>query len=247
MRVPVERLRAFTEAVFQRADMSRADAAALTDVLVWSDLRGISALGVAKIPQYLGRLRAGVTSPTSARTKVLERDATAVLDAADTWGQIAGARAMRHAIGQARSAGVGVAAVRNTTSAGPLGYFALLAADQKMVGLAINNSPPLQAPWGGTTKVIGNQAFAIACPARRHESTSTATVANPSPRTLRSTPTGSRPSTLTLRSAASFGPWAGTGARDWRSCGRSSPASSRVASGTARRSPGRTSSTGHRP
>jgi len=169
MRVPVERLRAFTEAVFQRADMSRADAAALTDVLVWSDLRGISALGVAKIPQYLGRLRAGVTSPTSARTKVLERDATAVLDAADTWGQIAGARAMRHAIGQARSAGVGVAAVRNTTSAGPLGYFALLAADQKMVGLAINNSPPLQAPWGGTTKVIGNQAFAIACPARRHD------------------------------------------------------------------------------
>jgi LDH2 family malate/lactate/ureidoglycolate dehydrogenase len=36
------------------------------------------------------------------------------------------------------------------------------------VGLAITNSMPLLAPWGGTTKLLGNQAYAIGCPAGRY-------------------------------------------------------------------------------
>jgi LDH2 family malate/lactate/ureidoglycolate dehydrogenase len=49
-----------------------------------------------------------------------------------------------------------------------MGYYAELAARERMIGLAINDGTPLMPPPGGTTRVVGNQAFAIAAPAGRH-------------------------------------------------------------------------------
>ena len=49
-----------------------------------------------------------------------------------------------------------------------MGYYPLLAVTEGMIGLAFTNGPPLIAPTGGTTKLIGNQAHAIGCPADRH-------------------------------------------------------------------------------
>jgi LDH2 family malate/lactate/ureidoglycolate dehydrogenase len=92
-----------------------------------------------------------------------------LLDAHDSWGQVVAPRAMDLAIEKARGGGVGLAVVRNTTSSGMLGFYAIRAVAARMIGLAINNSPPLMPPAGGTGKVLGNQAFAIASPAGRHE------------------------------------------------------------------------------
>ena len=36
------------------------------------------------------------------------------------------------------------------------------------VGVAITNALPLQAPFCGTGKLLGNQAYPMACPAGRH-------------------------------------------------------------------------------
>lgn len=163
------RLRRFAGQVFEGLGMHTADADSLAEQLVWAELRGVASVGAKKIPQYTARLRAGGTRARAESVVLAEGDALVVIDAQDGWGQVAGARAMRLAIEKARSCGVGSALVRNTTSAGALGYFAMLAAEQRMVGLAINNSPPLQPVWGGMDKVIGNQAFAIASPAGRHD------------------------------------------------------------------------------
>src|SRR5262249_45955011 len=57
---------------------------------------------------------------------------------------------------------------RDSRTANVMGYYPTLAIAAGMVGLAITNSEPLQAPWGGTTKVLGNQAFALGAPASRH-------------------------------------------------------------------------------
>jgi LDH2 family malate/lactate/ureidoglycolate dehydrogenase len=100
---------------------------------------------------------------------VADHAAFLVVDAHDTFGQIACYHTMRTVIDRARLSGVALALVRNTTSAGALGYFAMQAANEKMIGLAINNSPPLQPAWGGKEKLVGNQAFAVASPADRHK------------------------------------------------------------------------------
>jgi LDH2 family malate/lactate/ureidoglycolate dehydrogenase len=166
---PADRLRAFAHGVFERLGMPADEAALMADHLVWADLRGASWLGVRKIPQYTARIRMGGTKPAAELVTISDRPAFALLDALDSWGQVVGVRAMRLAIGKARSAGTGAVVVRNTTSAGTLGYFAAQAAAEGLIGVAINNSPPLQVATGGTAKAIGNQAFAVAAPADRHD------------------------------------------------------------------------------
>ncbi len=167
--VDAERFRRFTQQVFERCGMPGADAEILTDHLVWAELRGLAWLGARKIPEYVARLRARVTSATGRDPEIqLQRGGFLVVDAEDTFGQVVGYRVMRKVTETARTTGVSAAVIRNTTSAGALGYFASLAVEDGMIGLAINNSPPLQTAPGGVEPIVGNQAFAVASPAGKH-------------------------------------------------------------------------------
>jgi LDH2 family malate/lactate/ureidoglycolate dehydrogenase len=167
--VDVDRLRRFAEGVFGKLGMPVDEAALLADHLVHANLHGAPMLGAAKIPQYVARLRAGGTRPVAELATLVETRSMILLDAHDSWGQVVAPRAMDLAIEKARASGVGLAVVRNTTSSGTLGYYAMQAVRARLIGIAINNSPPLMPPAGGTGKVLGNQAFAIASPAGRHE------------------------------------------------------------------------------
>jgi LDH2 family malate/lactate/ureidoglycolate dehydrogenase len=158
------RIRSFSIDALVACGMSTEDATTVADALVWADLRGISAQGIAKLPLIVRRLRAGGSDARAQIETVSERGAFVVLDARRAWGHVAGVRAMREAIARARAQGMGLAVVRNTDSASALGYYASLAAAQGLVALAINDGTPLMPPVGGTTRVVGNQAFAIAAP-----------------------------------------------------------------------------------
>jgi LDH2 family malate/lactate/ureidoglycolate dehydrogenase len=166
--VEAPRLRQFTQLLFEKAGLRSADAYLLADHLNWADRRGISWLGVNKIPQYLERLRTRCTPADAELSIVSDLPGFVLIDGHDAFGQVVGYHAMKAAMAKARTMGAAVAVVRNTTSAGALGYFAALAADEQMIGLAINNSPPLQPAIGGTAKVVGNQAFAVGSPAAAH-------------------------------------------------------------------------------
>jgi LDH2 family malate/lactate/ureidoglycolate dehydrogenase len=167
--IGVERLRGFARALFEKCGMAAADAEILADHLIWADLRGISWLGVNQIPQHVAWLRAGATISTGRDpTVVHQRGGFLVLDAENAFGQVVGYRVMKLVIDTARRTGISAAVVRNTTAAGALAYFASLAVEAKMVGLVINNDPPLQAAPGGADRVVGKQAFAVASPAGKH-------------------------------------------------------------------------------
>jgi LDH2 family malate/lactate/ureidoglycolate dehydrogenase len=165
---PAAQLRRFAQAVFTALGMPSQEADLLADHLIWADLRGASWLGVNKIPQYVARLRGGHTSIGLESTVTSRRPGFLAIDGRHGFGQVVGYRAMRQVIEAARPAGIAAAVVRNTTSAGALGYLASMAVEQQMIGLAINNSPPLQPAPGGAQPVVGNQAFAVASPAGRH-------------------------------------------------------------------------------
>lgn len=166
--VSPERLRSFVRRVVQAAGLSAEDAAITADAMVWAELRGIDGLGVAKLPLCVASIRAGGTRAAARPVTIRATATTALVDAQNAWGQVAGVRAMRLALERARSSGIGLVVVRNSNSAIAMGYYPMLAVADRMIGLAITNSMPLLAPWGGISRVIGNQAYAIGCPARRH-------------------------------------------------------------------------------
>ena len=166
--VTADRVRHFAEQVLERAGMSREDAQIVADALAWADLRGITAQGIGKLPLIIDRIRAGGTKADAQVTVAAETTSFARLDAHRAWGHVAGVHAMRLAIRKAKAAGVGAVVVGQTDSGSAMGYYAELATRERLVGLAINDGTPLMPPHGGTTRVVGNQAFAIAAPGGRH-------------------------------------------------------------------------------
>ena len=159
-----ERVRDFTARVLERVGMTSEDARIVGEALAWADLRGLTAQGIAKLPLIVQRIRAGGTRADARVEVVADSPSFARVDAHGAWGHVAGVRAMRIAMEKAKATGVGAVTVGNTDSGSAMGYYAELAAREGFIGLAINDGTPLMPPSGGTTRVVGNQAFAIAAP-----------------------------------------------------------------------------------
>jgi LDH2 family malate/lactate/ureidoglycolate dehydrogenase len=162
--VSADRVRDFAAAVLEACGLAPDDARIVGDALAWADLREIAPQGIAKLPLLVRRLRSGGARANATMRVVAERGAFARLDAGQATGHVAGVRAMREAIARAKKLGIGMAVVGNTDSGSAMGYYASLAASAGLIGLAINDTYPLMPPHGGTTRVVGNQAFAIAVP-----------------------------------------------------------------------------------
>jgi len=163
-RVDEGALRDYTAAILRGAGMTTDGAGVAAAVLTTSDARGIESHGVARLPQYVKLIDAGVLDPTAAPTIERESAATALVDGRNGMGQVAGDVAMRLAIAKARDHDVGVVAVRNSNHFGIAGYYAMLALEHDLIGLALTNSSPLVAPTGGRRPMVGTNPIAVAVP-----------------------------------------------------------------------------------
>lgn len=163
-----DRVRAITAEILERSGMNTDDARIVADALAWADLRGLAAQGIGKLPLIVRRIRAGGTAANATLEVVADAPSFARVDAHRAWGHVAGVRAMRMAIAKAKATGIGTVVVGNTDSASSLGYYAELAGRERLIGFAINDGTPLMPPPGGTTRVVGNQAFALCAPAGKH-------------------------------------------------------------------------------
>ena len=165
--VEVQGLHDFAERVLVAVDMPVEHARWTADAMAWADRHGRPAHGVTgKLGQCVRRIRAGGTTARPDLRVLQDLGAAVSIDADAAWGQVAGVFAMRTALACASAYGVGVASVRNTSSAAAMGYYAWLAAEAGAVGVALTNGPPLIAAPGGRTRVLGNQGHAVASPGR---------------------------------------------------------------------------------
>lgn len=164
VRVPVERLRAFAQAAFEGVGVAPPDAAIAAEVLLASDLRGIESHGVGRLKMYYDWIKKGIISPRVRFEVVREGPTTAVVDAHTSLGHPVAHRAMELAIAKARAYGVGAVAVRNSSHYGIAGYYARMAAEVGMIGLAFTNARPSVAPTFGVEPMLGTNPIAFACP-----------------------------------------------------------------------------------
>ena len=91
--------------------------------------------------------------------------AVAVVDGDQGPGQVAGVFATDVSIELAREHGVGVAAVRHSAHFGAAAYYAMRAAGQGLVALAMTNTEPLVIPYGGAEPALGTNPICLAAPA----------------------------------------------------------------------------------
>ena len=163
-RVDESVLREYTAAILRGAGMTEEGARIAASVLVMSDARGIESHGVARLPQYVKLIDAGVLDPAAEPEVERESASTALVNGHNGMGQVAGDYAMRLAIAKARAHDVAAVAVRNSNHYGIAGYYAILALEHDLIGLSLTNSSPLVAPTGGRHAMVGTNPIAVAVP-----------------------------------------------------------------------------------
>src|SRR5699024_10040805 len=112
----------FIEEAFEAYGIPEEDAKICTDVLLQSDKKGIESHGVNRFkPIYIDRIKDGIQNPVTTFEVVRETPTTAVVDGHDGMGQVIGYRSMKMAIEKAKTYGMGMVAVRNSTHYGIAG------------------------------------------------------------------------------------------------------------------------------
>ena len=150
---------------FQRYGVPEEDARICTDVLLESDRRGIESHGVNRFkPIYLDRIRAGIQKPVTEFEIIRQTATTAVVDGHDGMGQVIAHRSMKMAIDKAKTYGMGMVAVRNSTHYGIAGYYASMAANAGCIGITGTNARPSIAPTFGVENMLGTNPLTIGLP-----------------------------------------------------------------------------------
>lgn len=163
--VRVEDLTAFCLAALHQAGVNEADARLTADALVMTDTLGTFTHGTRQLRGLIRNVRDGRLDPAAAETIVKEGPAWAMLDANHAMPPAVACRAMRRAMEKARACGVGYVGVRRTSHFAAAGYYARLAAEEDMIGLAVCNVDPVMTVTGAAAKVIGTNPIAWAAPA----------------------------------------------------------------------------------
>jgi LDH2 family malate/lactate/ureidoglycolate dehydrogenase len=161
------RLRAFVTTVLEKVGVPAEDAATVADVLVAADLRGVESHGVARLESYyVSRIRAGQLDPSPELKTVRETPTSVLTDAGNGLGHPAGKRTMQRVLDKAAQTGAAFGAVRNSNHFGIAGYYAMLALDRDMIGIASTNSVRYGAPTFGRDIMLGTNPLAFAIPAK---------------------------------------------------------------------------------
>ena len=165
-RVPirVEELTAFAVAVLEEVGLARGAAAEAADTLVTTDTWGVFTHGTKNLRGYVRRLRAGGLDPRATPVVTHQGPAWAMIDGRSGLAMNTSVFAMRTAIAKARSTGIGFAGVRNSCHFGAAGYYARLAADEGLIGLAMANDIPSVTAPGARGAVLGSNPLAYAIP-----------------------------------------------------------------------------------
>lgn len=162
----------FTAEVLRRMGLEQADARLSAEMLVDADLMGVDSHGIAHLNTHRGYvpgLKSGIVNPRPNVRIVRESPSTALVDADRGFGMIAGHRAMRIAIEKARQAGTGLVAVTNGRHFGAAGYYARMALEHDLIGMAMTNAGPWMVPTFARRPMIGTNPIAFAAPSNAEQ------------------------------------------------------------------------------
>ncbi|MCK9254925.1 MAG: Ldh family oxidoreductase [Bacteroidales bacterium] len=147
------------------AGLTKNDAEIVADVLLEADKLGIDSHGMNRLkPIYLDRIKDGILNPITKIDIIRETFTTAVLDANNGMGHVVSKKAMEMCIEKAKTYGMGMVAVRNSSHYGIAGYYGLMAAKNGMIGITGTNARPSIAPTFGVENMLGTNPLTFVMP-----------------------------------------------------------------------------------
>ena len=134
------------------------------EILVWNDLIARHSHGVLQLPILTKRLSSGAINKQAKPTFEEKSPTLQLLNGDAGMGQYVSYLAMEKAIMTAQIQGIGITGVYNSNHNGTSAYYINMAAHHNMLGLAMSNSLPHVAPYGGLKPVFGTNPLAFGAP-----------------------------------------------------------------------------------
>ena len=142
-----------------------ADAAICADVLIEADKHGFDSHGINRLkPIYVDRINAGILNPVTEIEIVKETPTTVVLDGHNGMGMVVSNKALDMIIEKAKTYGIAMGVVRNSTHYGFAGYYPLKAVKHGLIGITGTNARPSIAPTFGVENMLGTNPLTFGFP-----------------------------------------------------------------------------------
>ncbi len=145
--------------------MPAQDAHRVGALMAQADVMGQDGHGVFRLPMYIKRIRAGGMNMTPQFKRLNERPATALIDGDNGMGHLVMHHATELAMQKARTTGVAWVGARHSNHAGPASLYAMMPAQENMIGLYLAvGSANHMPPWGGTDMLLSTNPISVALP-----------------------------------------------------------------------------------
>ncbi len=169
IRYTYPQLKTFCEDCFKAFGFTENESEIITNVLLLSDLYGIESHGMQRLARYHKGIEKGLIKVDAKPEVVFETPVSAVIEGNDGMGQLISHKAMNICIEKAKKTGMAVVTVRNSNHFGIAGYYAKMACDAGLVGMAFTNSEAIMVPTFGRLAMLGSNPIAVACPAEPYD------------------------------------------------------------------------------
>lgn len=140
------------------------EAKIISSVLTWCDQIGRYNQGVWRLPLLTKRFALGLINSPCHPDFTQIKPAVGILNAKRGSGHYIAHQAMEKAIDLAHKQGVGVVGVNDSNFFGAGAYYINQASQAGMIGIALSNSFPKVAAYGGIKSVLGTNPFAFSAP-----------------------------------------------------------------------------------
>ena len=162
--IPVEKIHEMAKEVFEKMGYPEEQAEVSADVLVASDLKGITTHGVQRLKYYYDRVVTKRHLTDTIMEVVKDNNATAVIDGKHANGHFIAKKSMQMAIDKAKKYGLGMVVVRESTHYGIAGYFTEMATQQGCIGITGTNTRPSVVPTFGVEPMLGTNPLTFGIP-----------------------------------------------------------------------------------
>ncbi|OQA79765.1 MAG: putative oxidoreductase YjmC [Lentisphaerae bacterium ADurb.Bin242] len=166
-RIRAGKLTGFCSEIFRKLGLPRAESETTVRVLVEADMRGIPSHGIGRMRRYANGLKNGQILPHPEEKILRETPSTIAVDAGGGMGPPVSKRVMGQVIAKAEQAGAAFGCVRNSNHFGIAGYYAMMALEHDMIGIAMTNTAALGVPTFGRQVMFGTNPLAFCAPADR--------------------------------------------------------------------------------
>ncbi|CAI5438076.1 unnamed protein product [Caenorhabditis angaria] len=165
-----EKLYAFVLECLAKTGCSQDHAQQLADTLLCSDYRGHYSHGINRLQYYVHNLQIKSTAPSGTPQILKEKGSTAWVDGNNLLGPVVGNFCMQLAIEKAKNFGIGWVCVKNSNHYGISGWYADIARQHGLVGMAFTNTSPCVFPTGSSEKSLGSNPICMAAPGLDNDS-----------------------------------------------------------------------------